>query len=58
VAEVGRKRREPLLDIDPLVIPAEKRPDSEAMPEVVYATPGVIARRRSPISRDKRQKTR
>jgi hypothetical protein len=25
-------------------MPAEQRPDSEAMPEVVYARPGVVAR--------------
>ena len=44
MTEVGGKHREPLFDIEPLVIPAEQRPDSEAMPEVVYARPGVIAR--------------
>src|SRR6266480_5425988 len=37
------KDRELLLDIDPLAIPAEKRPDGEAMPEVVHPRPGVIA---------------
>jgi hypothetical protein len=44
VTEVGGKHRELLLDIDPLAIPAEKRPDGEAMPKIVYARPGVIAR--------------
>ena len=44
MAEVGGKHRELLFDIDPLTIPAEKRLDGEAMPEVVYARPGVIAR--------------
>lgn len=58
MTEIGGKQREPLFDIDPLAMPAEKRPDSEAMPEVVYARPGVIAGARRPISRDKRQKTR
>jgi len=40
---VGGKRRELLLDIDSFATPVEKRPDGEAMPEVVYARPGVIA---------------
>jgi hypothetical protein len=43
VTEVGGERRELLLDVDPLAIPAEKRPDGEAMPEVVHARSGVIA---------------
>jgi len=45
VTEVGGKCWEFLFDIDPFAIPAEKRPDSEAMPEVMYARSGVIARR-------------
>ena len=44
MTEVGGKHRELLLDIDPLAIPAEKRPDGEAMPEVVHPRPGVIVR--------------
>ena len=48
MAEVGGKHRELLLDIDLLAIPAEKRPDGEAMPEVVYARPGVVARASQP----------
>ena len=43
MAEVGGEHRELLFDIESLVMPAEKRPDREAMPEVVYARPGVIA---------------
>jgi hypothetical protein len=43
VAEVGGEHRELLFDIEPLAMPAEKRPDSEAMSEVVYARPAVIA---------------
>lgn len=35
-------------DIDPPAIPAEKRPDGEAVPEVVHARPGVIARTSQP----------
>ena len=35
MAEIGGKRREPLFDVDPVAIPAEKRPNGEAMPEVV-----------------------
>ena len=44
VTEIGGKHRKLLLDIDPLAIPFEKRPDGEAMPKVVYTRPGVIAR--------------
>jgi hypothetical protein len=44
VTEVGGKHRELLLDIDPWAMPDEKRPDGEAMPEVVYARSGVVAR--------------
>jgi hypothetical protein len=44
VTKIGGKRGELLLDIDPLAILAEKRPDGEAIPEVVDARPGVIAR--------------
>ena len=43
VTEVGGKRRELLFDVAPLAIPAEKRPDGEAMTEVVHARAGVIA---------------
>ena len=35
MTEVGGEHRELLFDIEPLAMPAEKRPDSEAMPEVV-----------------------
>ena len=39
-----RRRRELRLGIDSVAIPAKKRPDGEAMPEVVHARPGVVAR--------------
>ena len=55
VAEVGRKPRQPALDVDAGAVPIEQRAHREGVPEVVQSSAGPGRRRRSGLVQSRRK---